>query len=383
MSGTTGSGQATWHNPKLRYQERLAEGGGQMAQREPTLSDVAALAGVSVTTVSRVLNSRGYLSAEIKGRVDEAIRALNYRPNQIARSLLGQRTRMIGVIMPTTALPFFGQVTAEIENDLATRGYRTLSCNSFGRADREREYLQLLAGNRVDGIISGAHNHSIPEYATLRLPIVTVDRELSPSIQNVRAANEEGGRMATRLLLERGSHRPMLLTSTSSPLNRREAGYRSVLGDAGIEPLVATVEFHTPEPARTSQIFAALDAAREIDGVFATDDLAAATALEWARQRGVRVPDDVRVVGFDGTEAIRRALPGLSTIQQPIRDICRRAVGHLVSQIEAASSDEEPLAVAAEELPVTLIEGWTTGGCRAPDETKEGGGPLPAHPLPQ
>lgn len=335
-----------------------------MPQREPTLSDVAARAGVSVTTVSRVLNNRGYLSSQIKIRVEDAIKDLDYRPNQIARALLGQRTRMIGVIMPTTTLPFFGQVVAEIENGLALRGYRMLSCNSFGRADREREYLQLLAGNRVDGIISGAHNDSVPEYQTLRLPIVTIDRELSPSIPNVRAANESGAIMATRLLLQRGSRRPLLLTSTSSPLNRREAGYRRVLREAGLEPQVATVEFHTTEPQRTERIFAVLDGARGVDGLFATDDLAAATALEWARLRGLRVPEDLRVVGFDGTDAMRRALPGLSTVQQPIRRICDKAVELLLNRIESVDPDApgEPSAGRLEELPVTLIEGWTTAG---------------------
>ena len=98
---------------------------------------------------------------------------------------------------PTVALPFFGELATETENALAEHGYRLLLCNSFGRADREREYLDLLAGNRVGGIISGAHNDPLDDYATLRLPLVTIDRELAPNIPNVRAANEQGGRLAT------------------------------------------------------------------------------------------------------------------------------------------------------------------------------------------
>lgn len=332
--------------------------------REPTLADVAKRAGVSLTTVSRVLNNRGYLSQSTKDNVARAIEELDYRPNQVARALVDQRTRIVGVILPTVALPFFGQVAVEVENRLAADGYRMLLCNSFGRADREREALALLAGNRVDGIISGAHNKSIPEYGSLRLPLVTIDRELAPGIPNVRAQNRAGGALATATLLRRGCRRPILLTSTSSPLNLREAGYREVLAEAGIEPLVLTVEFHTTEPKRSRIVFAALDAAPDVDGVFGTDDLLAACVLDWARQRGRRVPEDLLVIGFDGTESIRRALPGLSTVVQPIRDIATTAVEVLLGQVGARVRGErlardEP--VAPIELPVSLYEGWTTG----------------------
>ncbi|MFT4295928.1 MAG: LacI family DNA-binding transcriptional regulator [Micropruina sp.] len=329
--------------------------------REPSLTDVAARAGVSPTTVSRVLNNRGYLSQHTKDRVAQAIDELQYRPNQIARSLLGQRTRTVGVIVPTVALPFFGEIAAGVERALATRGYRTLLCNSMGRTEAEREYLDQLRGNRVDGVISGAHNDSIPEYATTQLPVVTIDRELAPHIPNVRADNRAGGRLATELLLNRGSRRPVLFTSTSSTRNLREAGYREVLSEAGIEPLVVTVNFHTPEPERSRQIHAALDQhAAAIDAVFATDDLMAGTVLEWARRAGRRVPDDLRVIGFDGTEAVRRAMPWLSTVQQPIAALCETAVQRLLGLIDSGPSNGPESAVPPAELPVTLIEGATT-----------------------
>jgi len=108
------------------------------------------------------------------------------------------RTQTVGLIVPAVSLPFFGELAVEVENALADAGYRILICNSMGRADREREYLSLLVGNRVDGIISGAHNEGLGEYDTIRMPLVTIDRELSPSIPNVRCANEEAGALAGR-----------------------------------------------------------------------------------------------------------------------------------------------------------------------------------------
>ena len=229
-----------------------------MSSREPTLADVAELAGVSLTTVSRVLNNRGYLSEKTKKNVADAIEKLGYRPNSLARALHGKRTQTVGLIVPAVSLPFFGELAVEVENALADAGYRILICNSMGRADREREYLSLLVGNRVDGIISGAHNEGLGEYDTIRMPLGTIDRELSPSIPNVRCANEEAGAMATRALIEGGCRHPLLLTSRSGPRNLREAGYRTEVERAGLTPHVVTVPFDTPTPQRFAMVRDAL-----------------------------------------------------------------------------------------------------------------------------
>ena len=332
------------------------------ARREPTLADVAERAGVSLTTVSRVLNNRGYLSQYTRDRVALAIKELGYRPNQVARALHGMSTNTVGVIMPTTSLPFFGELVAGLESTLAEAGYRTLLCNSMGRVDREREYLDLLIAQRVDGIISGAHNEMQMDYDTVRMPLVTIDRDLSSTIPNIRADNLAGGRLATEHLLARGRTRPAILTSRTGPHNLREAGYRAVLAEHSIQPVLLTVEFHTPDSMRYGLVSSQLDAvAQEIDSVFATDDLAAAAVLEWAYQHGRRVPEDFAVVGFDGTSAVRRALPGLTTIQQPIAQIARAAVSQLLEQVRAYADGQEVRTkpTRATELPITLLEGRT------------------------
>ncbi|WP_103064398.1 LacI family DNA-binding transcriptional regulator [Actinomyces qiguomingii] len=331
-------------------------------RREPTLADVAELAGVSLTTVSRVLNNRGYLSQETKDRVARAVAQLNYRPNQVARALHGKSTNIVGVIVPTVALPFFGELADEIENALAEHHYRILVCNSMGRADREREYLDLLISHRVDGIISGAHNDQLKEYHTVRMPLVTIDRDLSPTIPNIRCANEAAAREATRLLLDRGARRPALLTSRTGEHNRREAGYRAVLEQFGIDPVIFTVDFHTPDAERARLIDAHLDsAANRIDAVFATDDLSAAAVLDWADRNGLRVPQDFKVIGFDGTSAVRRALPGLATVRQPLGDLARTAVEVLLKQIQNAAQGQEAESISSPiELPGVLLPGRTT-----------------------
>lgn len=343
--------------------------------REPTITDVARVAGVSPTTVSRVMNNRGYLSQATKDRVRAAMAQLSYRPNQVARALHGKSTNTIGVIVPTLALPFFGELAADLEDALADHGYRILVCNSMGRVDRERDYLDLLVSHRVDGIICGAHNELLDEYRAIRLPLVAIDRDLSPTILNVRCDNEAGGRQITEHLLARGARRPALLTSRSGTHNMRERGYREVLASHGIEPLVMTVDFHTPDAERTTLIHERLSAVADtIDAVFATDDLSAATVLDWARSRGLDVPGEFKVAGFDGTAAVRRALPGLTTIRQPLAQIARTAVEHLVAQIsehhspttddDAHAPDQPAHAPAPEggviEIPGELLTGWTS-----------------------
>lgn len=173
--------------------------------------------------------------------------------------------------------------------------------------------------------------------------------------------------MATEHLLARGARRPALLTSRSGPHNRREAGYLAVLLEAGIEPVVRTVDFHTPDSERTELIEAGLDSMPTgVDAVFATDDLTAAAVLEWARKRGRSVPEDFKVIGFDATAAVRRALPGLTTIEQPIADLATCAVDVLLGQIDARAAGAEAggpdasAVLSPAPLPIRLLAGATT-----------------------
>ena len=199
--------------------------------------------------------------------------------------------------------------------------------------------------------------------------MVSVDRDLSPTVPNVRCDNEAGGRLAAEHLLKRGARRPALLTSRTGIHNLREKGYRQVLQQAGIEPVVLTVDFNTPNGERPGLIRERLDlVADDIDAVFATDDLAAAQVMEWAAERDLRIPDDFKVIGFDGTIAMQHALPALTTIQQPIANLARAAVDLLLNRIESATAvssenkqQGEPWKdlQAPSPMPVRLLPGRT------------------------
>ncbi|MBF0933442.1 MAG: LacI family DNA-binding transcriptional regulator [Actinomyces graevenitzii] len=329
------------------------------SERKPTLADVASRAGVSPTTVSRALNGRGYVSRAMQERIDEAVTELGYLTNHTARTLRGKATQTVGLIIPTLAMPFFGELAVAVENALAKRDYRMLVCNSLGKPEREKEYLDLLLGQHVDGIISSAHNENVCDYSMLDLPVVSIDRNLHPSIPIVRCDNYDGARQATQLLLDRGARRPALLTSRMGPHNLREKGYRHVLEQAGIEPLVMTVSFNTPQRVLTETIRRELDTHPEVDSVFATDDLRAATAYEWALQHGFEIPDDFKVIGFDGTFAMRQAMPWLSTVIQPINQMAQHAVELLVEQVDCLDLQRDQFPADIIELPIKLYRGRT------------------------
>lgn len=321
----------------------------------PKLQDVAARAGVSVTTVSRVLNNRGYLSDDIKKRVDDAVAELGYRPNEIARSLIGQRSTLVGLIVPTVADPFFGELASHAEGALAERGYKMLLCDCHDTPEREEKYLDLLQGNRVDGIISSTHNRDVAGYGRAELPIVAIDRRLGDGIPTVHSDNRTGGVLATEHLIARGSRAPVHLTATDHPGNQRAAAYRERMAAHGLDARVMAYGYDTSLDERRAAIETWLTV-NPCDGVFASDDLTALMALEWARKTGRRVPDDLRIVGYDGAAALQLAVPGLTTVRQPIERMARRAVDLLLERMADATAD----VAAQDPLPVALRHGWTS-----------------------
>lgn len=315
------------------------------------LTDVAKEAGVSPTTVSRVLNDRGYISVETRKKVNDAIELLNYYPNEIARSLFINKTFIIGVIFPTTGNPFYGQLVFHLENICESLGYKVLLCNSEGREDKEREYLNMLQRHQVDGIIAGAHNRGIEEYNRPNLSLVGIDRYLSENVPVVAGDNYDGGRQATELLINKGCKHIIHINGSPSletPANLRRNAYKDVMKEHQLSPQVYEIGEHI-----ISKMF---DENPEVDGVFASDDYTAAHVLREARQRGINVPHDLKVIGYDGTEATRILLPELSTVQQPIKKIAESAIKLLMEQIDGKGYDG-PLETI---LPISIIEGNTT-----------------------
>ncbi|MCB2357187.1 LacI family DNA-binding transcriptional regulator [Clostridium estertheticum] len=326
---------------------------------KPKIQDVAKLAGVSKTTVSRVLNNRGYISEKTKKNVEKAMDELNYIPNDIARSLFNKRTNLIGVILPTTSNPFFGELTFYLENICNSLGYKILLCNSLNSISKEEEYLRMLMRNQVDGIIVGTHNQGILEYHKQNLAIVAIDRNLSESIPVIGSDNYAGGRIATELLLSKGCKCIIIINGSAllkSPTILRQKAYEDIMKKHN-RPVIVYEVINVFD--RKNQIEIArkiLDEWPEVDGVFATNDLFAATFISEAKNSGKNIPDDIKVVGYDGTETCQSLMPELTTIQQPIKLIAKVAIDILLKEIEGQFSNISLKTC----LPVKLLEGKTT-----------------------
>lgn len=324
------------------------------------IGDVAKLAGVSPTTVSRVLNNRGYISKETRENVHKAMRELNYFPNDLARSLFNKRTNLIGVIFPTTSNPFYGELIFHLENICAEQGYKVLLCNSLNSIEKEEKYVEMLLRNQVDGIIVGTHNHGIIDYHKQNLAVVAVDRYLSETIPIVSCDNYDGGRKATELLISKQCEYIIHINGPSdieTPAQQlRRKAYEDVLHKCGKKPITYEVP-QTFDPKSQDEIIQRiLDEHPHVDGVFASNDLFAASFIREAKRRGKKIPGDVKVVGYDGTETARTLLPELTTVQQPIYSIAQTTVDMLLKGISGEFHDIK----SETKLPVTLIEGETT-----------------------
>ncbi|TLQ51403.1 LacI family transcriptional regulator [Lacticaseibacillus casei] len=321
------------------------------------LEDVAKLAGVSPTTVSRVINNYGAISDKTKKAVHAAMNQLNYRPNTLARSLQGKSPHLIGLIFYDVSHPFFGELVSRIENLLFERGYKAILCNSANDPKKEREYLRLLAANQVDGIIAGAHNENIPEYKAYGLPIVSFDRNLAPTISIVSSDNAQGGRLAASVLSANGVQAPLIITGKelpNSPTNARSQGFHDYFAAHGIESATMVIPFETAAAIRRTEIQRLLTKG-QYDGIFCTDDLTAMQVHQQALTMGIRVPDDLKLIGYDGTRFIQNYYPALTTIVQPLDDIAKLLIDLLLKRINDHKADLDPNYL----LPVSLHQGIT------------------------
>lgn len=322
------------------------------------LEDVARLAGVSPTTVSRMMNNRGYVSEATKTKVRSAMEELNYFPNDIARSLFNKRTNLIGLILPTTANPFFGELTFHIENLCAAHGLKVLLCNSLNRIDKEEQYAEMLMRNQVDGIIVGTHNRGILNYKRSNLAVVAIDRYLSETIPVVSSDNYEGGRLATQRLIDRGCRYILHFNGPAeleTPAQLRRKAFEDIMQQHGLPHYTYEIELPLDREDQLTVIRRALDEHPQTDGVFASNDMIAASVIHEAGIRGISIPDDLKIVGYDGTAVTSSFMPQLTTIRQPIEAIASTAIDMLLREIEG-EFDETARQIV---LPVELYEGTT------------------------
>lgn len=344
-----------------------------------TIKEVAERAQVSVATVSRVLNNSGFVSEELRERVLTASTELNYQPSRVAKSLRHQKTYTIGVLVPQLDLPFFARLTLAIQQTLATSNYYTLVASTLEDANQETAYIDMMIGQRVDGVIIVPTGHSATNIGRLvqaDVPLVIVDRDVAgfAGVERVLCDNHTGAYDAMRHLLQAG-HRDIALIggpTYSVPIQNRVRGYEQALQEWGIEKRAAWVILDDL-PAfdmgyeGAKRIFA-LD--QYPSAIFALSDITAVGVLHAAREVDLTLPEDISLVGFDDIPLAAYCLPPLSTVAQPIYEMGVVAAERLLARIHDTTTHEQ-----RQILPATFVERQSTlARTTLPDDEPTQGG---------
>ncbi|QYR22301.1 LacI family DNA-binding transcriptional regulator [Paenibacillus sp. sptzw28] len=323
-----------------------------------TIHDVASRAGLSVTTVSRVLNNRGYISEATRKKVFEIMDEIGYQPNEIARSLLRKQSNIIGLIIPNVSHPFFGELADHVEDFAYQSGYKILLCNSQMDPVKEKDYIEMLKRNRVAGIIMGSHTLDVDFYRNLHSPIVTIDRQIDNEIPFIASDNYLGGQLATELLIRSGCRKIAHVCGNLELdllANKRSDAFADIVEKFGIQHITIQTDMNVFDQLQYKGIIdRLLEEHPDVDGIFATSDIIAAFAVKGCHRAGKRVPEDVRIVGYDDVNAASWMIPEITSVKQPIAEIGRLAVELIRKQI-----DGEPFT-AANVLPVELKERSTS-----------------------
>ncbi|EJL6483733.1 substrate-binding domain-containing protein [Vibrio cholerae] len=307
-----------------------------------TMKDIARLAGVSTSTVSHVINKSRFVSDEIAERVNNAAQQLNYAPSALARSLKMNRTKTIGMLVTTSTNPFFGEVVKGVERSCYHQGYNLILCNTEGDNQRMKASINTLLQKRVDGLLlmcstlEGERLDVFDRYPDI--PIVVMDwGPILFASDKIQDNSLQGGYMAAKHLIECGHKEIGCITG---PLIRHQAqmryeGYKRALAEAGIAINPDWIVESDFECEGGYQAFEKLYQRGELpSALFVSNDMMAMGVIQAASQRGLRVPDDLSLIGYDDVHIAKFMTPALTTIHQPKYRLGKAAVDTLLYRLE-------------------------------------------------
>ncbi|MBA5760979.1 substrate-binding domain-containing protein [Vibrio sp. 404] len=324
-----------------------------------TMKDIARLAGVSTSTVSHVINQSRYVSEEISERVNRAAQELNYTPSALARSLKMNRTKTLGMLMTTSTNPFFGEVVKGVERCCYQKGYNLILCNTEGDQQRMKSSINTLLQKRVDGMIlmcsslEGERIEIFDKYPDV--PVVVMDwGPMLFTSDKIQDNSLQGGYMAAKHLIECGHTQIGCITG---PLNRHQAqmryeGYKRALNEAGLEFHPNWIIESNFECEGGYEAFNRMYSKGTLPtAIFVCNDMMAMGVMNAAHEKGLSVPDDFSIIGYDDIHIAKYMSPPLSTIHQPKYRLGQAAVETLLCKLENETRDPKVV-----QLEPTLVE---------------------------
>ena len=325
-----------------------------------TLKDVAERAGVTVTTVSRMLNGRVKVSTATQERIQNAMREIGYYPNEMARSLSRKNSSFIGLIVPSAKNYFFAELIHYVEAAAEANHCRLVLCVSNQKGEVAQEYFEMLMSNKVMGVIMGNYE-SLNQAKRSAAPLVVFEQPDDPAIPCAKTDDFQGGRLAGEHLVSKGCRHILYLSGDikikrNSVSQQRFNGLCEACREKGVDMPIAIEtgwdEFRSMNYEKTvSRIFQKYP---DTDGVFASNDLIAASAVSFCRKQGIDVPGKIKIVGYDDTSFASLCAMPLTTIHQPIEELARYAVECVIRR---ANDETVPSTTV---FPVRLVERETT-----------------------
>lgn len=343
---------------------KAIRGGRVEARGKVTLEMVAQRAGVSPSTVSRILNGTAVVSGDKRAAVDRAIEKLGFVPNPVARGLAGGRTLSIGVVTQAIDSPFYGAALRGIEGALGSARYSPLFMSGHWHADEEARCIDVLRSRRVDGLIvlTGRLADSALRSVARSLPVVVTGRRLkATNLISLDFDHREGARLATQHLIELGHRRIAFIGGVPEHPDavEREMGYRLALEEAGLAfdaSLVAPGAF--TEHSGMQAVDSLLKGRARFTAIFAANDQMALGAALALYRRGKRVPEDISLVGFDDVAGSMYAIPPLTTVHNPIQELGELAASAMLAML----AGERPQATVPAPRLVTRDSTRRLGG---------------------
>lgn len=323
-----------------------------------TIDVVAQKAGVSKTTVSRILNGNySQATEETKQRVQEVIRQLNYHPNPMARGLKQMKTNIIGIVLSNLSNPFWAIVLEGVEDTCRLAGYSLMICNSSEDSTREAELFEDFQLRQVDGIIVNptVNNKDLfEELERKQYPLVAINRKIEGiNIDYVVADNIKGAKLAVNHFVENGRKNIVAFVyqpNGVSTWSERVAGFKEALSDHGIavhERSVIEVQHGT---GKAKEAVVEYFKSSKADAVFSTNNMMTLEILEGFKELNIRVPEDVALIGYDETVWAKHLNPPLTTVKQPAYEMGVIAAKNLIKKIQSKTKRKPKIAVLEPEL---------------------------------
>lgn len=302
-----------------------------------SINDVAKKAGVSKSTVSLVINNSGYVSQETRKKVEFAMKELNYVPNQLAKNLSNRKSNIIGIVMPDILHPFFSTFIKYAEKALYTRGYMTMVCSTVERESIEEKYLDMLERKAMDGIIMGSHSLNIQRYKNTTSPIVSLDRFLDEHIPVVTSNNKQASELLMNILQKNNCKKVIQIVGGKAPLNPNNdfpTFCKKLALQNNIDLIHVKLEpnsFSSSQYEKTAKkIF---DEYENFDAIIGVD-LSILACEKIAISKNIKIPEELKLIAYDGTYITRVGSEDITAICQPIEMLAEKSVDILINLIE-------------------------------------------------